>query len=182
MADPAGRTTAQHLLTGSVDRPLADSAERLQQLAVARGLTVGTAESCTGGLVGHAITTIPGSSAYYVGGIISYADAIKTGLLDVPPSTIERHGAVSAQTAVAMAEGARARLACDLAVAVTGVAGPDGGTEAKPVGLTYIAVAGAAGHSVQRHAWEGDRGENQVLSAAAALEMLIIAVTVEESP
>jgi PncC family amidohydrolase len=165
-----------------VDRRLADSAERLQHLAVARGLTIGTAESCTGGLVGHAITTIPGSSAYYVGGIISYADAVKTGLLEVPRSTIERHGAVSAQTAVAMAEGARQRLACDLAVSVTGVAGPDGGTESKPVGLTYIAVAGAVGHSVQRHAWEGDRAENQVLSAAAALEMLIAAVTAEGSP
>jgi nicotinamide-nucleotide amidase len=140
---------------------------------------VGTAESCTGGLVGHAITAVPGSSAYYLGGVVSYADDVKTGLLEVPRTTLEGHGAVSAQTAVAMAEGLRRRLGCDYAVAVTGVAGPDGGSDAKPVGLAYVAVASSHGHAVQRHVWEGDRAANKEQSAAAALTMLI--TTLEEA-
>jgi PncC family amidohydrolase len=148
-------------------------AARLQLVAVARGVSVGTAESCTGGLVGHSITSIPGSSAYYRGGVIGYADAVKVELIGVAAATIERHGAVSAQVAVAMAEGVRLRLGCDLAVAVTGVAGPQGGTQAKPVGLTYVAVADPSGHDVRRHLWSGDRDANKVASAAAALEILI---------
>jgi PncC family amidohydrolase len=150
-------------------------AARLQDLAIERGLTVGTAESCTGGLVGHCITAIPGSSAYYLGGVISYADEVKAGLLGVPADLLIRHGAVSAQVAVAMAEGIRERLGCDLAVAVTGVAGPDGGTEAKPVGLTYVATAGRHGSDVRRQVWTGDRAANKAQSAALALELLIAA-------
>jgi nicotinamide-nucleotide amidase len=146
---------------------------RLQGLALRQGLTVATAESCTGGLVGAAITSIPGASGYYLGGVISYADDVKRDLLAVSPAALSHHGAVSAQVAVAMAEGLRARLGCDLAVSVTGVAGPDGGTEAKPVGLTYIAVSGPRGHQVERHAWTGDRLSNQRLSAAAALSLLL---------
>lgn len=176
MADPAGPEASDRLLTGSGSAALAELAERLQHLAITQGVTVGTAESCTGGLVGHAITAVPGSSAYYLGGIISYADRLKVALLGVAASTIDRHGAVSAQTAVAMAEGLRERLACDLAVAVTGVAGPDGGSAAKPVGLTYVAVAGPAGHQVERHTWDGDRAANQERSAEVALTMLIAAL------
>jgi PncC family amidohydrolase len=134
---------------------------------------VGTAESCTGGLVSHVITSIPGASGYYVGGIVSYADEVKRDLLGVTAETLARHGAVSAQVAVAMAEGLRARLGCDLAVAVTGVAGPDGGTDAKPVGLTYVAVAGPHGHRVERHHWTADRAVNKELSAAGALRLLL---------
>ena len=151
-------------------------AGRLQALALAAGISVGTAESCTGGLVGHAITTHAGSSEYYRGGVISYSDALKRSLLGVPDETLQAHGAVSAQVAVAMAEGARERLGCDYAVAVTGVAGPGGGTEAKPVGLTYVAVAGPIGSSVQRHAWDGDRTGNKERSAIAALGLLIEAI------
>jgi PncC family amidohydrolase len=173
VADPAGPEAGDPLLTGSSAPALTDLAERLG--------TLGTAESCTGGLVGHAITAVPGSSAYYLGGVISYADRVKVELLGVAPATIERHGAVSAQVAVAMAEGLRERLACDLAVAVTGVSGPAGGSAAKPVGLTYVAVAGPAGHRVERHLWSGDRAANQEQSAATALTLLL-AVLDEDRP
>ncbi len=158
---------------------LASLAARLQGLALERGFSVGTAESCTGGLVGHRLTAIPGSSAYYLGGVVSYSDALKVDLLGVPAETIDHHGAVSAQVAVAMADGARARLGCDYAVAVTGVAGPDGGTAAKPVGLTYVAAAGPLGHRVERHVWDGDRAANKEESAAAAIELLLALVTEE---
>ena len=175
MADPAGRTPSEGLLTEPSDE-LAGLAATLQALAIARGCYVATAESCTGGLIGHAITGIPGSSGYYLGGIVSYADQAKERLLGVPSDTLRRHGAVSAQVARAMAEGARSSLAADIAIAVTGVAGPDGGTPSKPVGLTYVAVAGPMGTDVQRHVWNGDRTSNKERSAASAVRMLIDAV------
>ncbi|CAN5575438.1 hypothetical protein BH23CHL7_BH23CHL7_10790 [soil metagenome] len=156
---------------------LVEMCRRIQQLCVAGGLTLTTAESCTGGLIGHLLTEVPGSSACYRGGIVSYSDELKVLELGVPTETIERHGAVSAQTAVAMADGARRRYAADLAVAVTGIAGPDGGTAAKPVGLTYVAVADAAGHDVRRDLWTGDRTANKLASARAALELLIERLT-----
>ena len=128
---------------------LASLAARLQELALERGISVGTAESCTGGLIGHSLTAITGSSAYYRGRCRELQPMpLKVDLLGVPAEAIERHGAVSAQVAVAMADGARTRLGCDYAVSVTGVAGPDGGTLAKPVGLTYVAAAGPLGHEV----------------------------------
>lgn len=148
-------------------------AARAQASALRAGVTVSTAESCTGGLVGHSITANPGSSAWYAGGVISYADAAKTELLGVPPETIATHGAVSPEVAGAMAEGVRFRLGTDLGVAVTGVAGPDGGSEAKPVGLTYVAVASPGSIEVRRFTWDGDRAANKEDSAAAALELLI---------
>jgi PncC family amidohydrolase len=160
---------------------LASLAARLQAAALERGITVGTAESCTGGLVGHVLTSIPGSSGYYLGGVVSYSDELKMGLLGVPADMLERHGAVSAQVAAAMAEGARERLGCDYAASVTGVAGPGGGSEAKPVGLTYVAVAGPTGHDVRRHRWDGDRASNKELSAAAAVELVLTFVTGEGS-
>ncbi len=152
---------------------LAALAERLQGLCLERGLTVATAESCTGGLVADAITDIAGSSGYFRGGIVAYADAVKIDQLGVPGDILAAHGAVSAQVARAMAAGARERLRADVAVAVTGVAGPGGGTEAKPVGLTYVAVSGPAGSDVQRHLWTGDRAANKLQSATAALELLV---------
>jgi nicotinamide-nucleotide amidase len=148
-------------------------AERLQAACLERGLTVAVAESCTGGLVADAITDVPGSSGYFLGGIVSYADSAKVALLDVPIEVLAAHGAVSAQVGRAMAEGARARFGADLAAAVTGVAGPDGGSEAKPVGLTYVAVAGSAGVDVRRFLWTGDRDANKQASAEAVLELLI---------
>jgi PncC family amidohydrolase len=153
--------------------PLVELAERLQVECVGRGLMVATAESCTGGLVAHVITEVPGSSAYLAGGIVAYSNAVKTRQLGVPEDVLEAHGAVSAQVAIAMAEGARERLRADLGVGVTGVAGPDGGTEAKPVGLVYVAVAGLGDPMVRRFLWPGDRSENKRDSARAALEMLL---------
>jgi nicotinamide-nucleotide amidase len=148
-------------------------AARLQRRCVDRGLSFATAESCTGGLIGHVVTEHPGSSAYYAGGAITYADEVKAALLGVPEATLRAHGAVSAQVAAAMAEGAQRRFGTDLAVAVTGIAGPDGGTDAKPVGLTYVAVAGVAGSEVRRHLWHGDRAANKIRSAEAALRLVL---------
>jgi PncC family amidohydrolase len=163
-----GRGTA-----AAADTELLSLAERLLDLCVARRLTVATAESCTGGLVAHTLTRVPGSSAYVIGGIVSYADRIKVELLGVPATVLAAHGAVSAQVARAMAEGARARLGVDIAVSVTGIAGPDGGGPAKPVGLTYIAVADAAGTEVKRFVWPGDRAGNVAASVRAAIEFLL---------
>ncbi len=151
-------------------------ATRLQAVCVERGMRVATVESCTGGLVGAAITTIPGSSEYYLGGLITYADAVKRDLAGVPTDVLAAHGAVSAQVALAMAEGVRARLGADVAVSVTGVAGPSGGSEAKPVGLTYVGVADANGTDVRRFLWTGDRASNQADSAVAALELVLARV------
>lgn len=157
----------------AADAEILGLAGRLLAACVARGLTVGTAESCTGGLVAHTITRVPGSSAYLVGGIVSYADRIKLEFLGVPAAVLAAHGAVSAQVARSMAEGARTRLGADLAVSVTGIAGPDGGGPAKPVGLTYIAVADAAGVEVRRFVWQGDRAGNVSSSVRAAIELLL---------
>jgi PncC family amidohydrolase len=152
---------------------LVELAQGIQALMIERSLTLATAESCTGGLIGHVLTEVSGSSAYYEGGLVSYSDSLKVSELAVDPATLERHGAVSAQTCVAMAEGARKRYNAAVAVAVTGIAGPNGGTAAKPVGLTYVAVADDRGHDVRRHAWTADRHGNKVLSAEAALTLLL---------
>lgn len=154
---------------------LRDLVERLQGVCLERGLTVATAESCTGGLVADAITDVPGSSGYLLGGVIAYADRVKERQLGVPAEVIAAHGAVSVHVARAMAVGARERLGADLAIAVTGIAGPHGGTPAKPVGLTYVAVAGPAGIEVRRFVWTGDRATNKRDSARAALELLLAA-------
>ena len=150
-------------------------AERLQAICLAAGLSVATAESCTGGLIAHQLTEIPGSSGYFLGGIVAYADGSKQAALGVPAALIERHGAVSPHVARAMAEGARRVLGADLAVAVTGIAGPGGGTPAKPVGLTYIAIDGPHGGDVRRFTWPHDRSANKIASAVAAIELLIAA-------
>jgi PncC family amidohydrolase len=161
--------------------PLVDLAARLGARCVTRGLTVATAESCTGGLVAHLITEVPGSSAYLRGGIVAYADDVKRAALGVPPEVLAAHGAVSAQVALAMADGVRHALGTDLGVAVTGIAGPDGGSDAKPVGLVYVAVAGLGSPVVRRFLWQGDRTANKRSSAEAALEMLLERVSVPES-
>jgi PncC family amidohydrolase len=155
------------------DEELVGLAAAIHQRLTELGLSVATAESCTGGLVGHLLTEIPGSSDYYLGGAISYSDAVKHSVLNVTNEALRRHGAVSAQVAVAMAEGAKRAFGADLAVAVTGVAGPTGGSEAKPVGLTYVAVADGSGHDVQRYNWGGGRTTNKRDSARAALILLL---------
>jgi PncC family amidohydrolase len=147
-------------------------AERIQAVCLAAGLRVGLAESCTGGRVGDALTDLAGSSGYLAGGIVAYEDAVKQGLLRVPQAVLAAHGAVSAQAAIAMAEGARTSLRVDLAVAVTGIAGPSGATPGKAVGLTYVAVCDGAGTVVRRFSWSGDREANKSSSARAALELL----------
>ena len=152
--------------------PLVEEARRLQDVCLARGLTVATAESCTGGLVAHVITEVPGSSGYFRGGIVAYSDDVKESTLGVTADALASHGAVSAQVAVAMADGARSRLGADLGMGVTGVAGPDGGTEAKPVGLVYVAVTDRQGPVVQRFQWSSDREGNKRASASAALRLL----------
>jgi PncC family amidohydrolase len=163
------------------DEELLDLAERVGTSCRASGRTLATAESCTGGLVAHLITEIPGSSAYFRGGLVTYDDAVKTALVDVPEAVLEAHGAVSAQVAVAMAEGARRRLGVDVAIAVTGIAGPDGGTETKPVGLTYVAIADADGDDVRRHLWSDDRSGNKRASAGAALSLVLERLAAAES-
>jgi PncC family amidohydrolase len=179
MTEPAGRTARgpeQTAVDGDVPAgsdPLVALAERLQALCVNRSLTVATAESCTGGLVANVITEVDGSSGYFLGGVVSYSDDAKRSLLDVPGELIEAHGAVSAQVARAMAEGARRRFSAGLAVAVTGIAGPGGGTAEKPVGLTYVATADDGGAEVRRFHWTGDRTGNKRESARAALELLL---------
>ena len=155
------------------DLELRAVAERLQAACVSRGLRVAFAESCTGGRIGDALTDVAGSSGYVAGGIVAYEDAAKVALLGVSRTTLAAHGAVSAQVALAMAEGVRARLGCDLAVAVTGIAGPGGATAGKPVGLAYVALAGAHSTSVRRFTWDGDREANKAATARAALELLL---------
>lgn len=173
MAHQAGPEAEDHLLTSPGAAALSLLAAHLQVLAIGKGLTLATAESCTGGLVGHSITENPGSSAYYLGGVVSYADSIKIDQLGVSGDLIERYGAVSEHVAVAMAVGIRARFGSDLAISVTGVAGPGGGGEAKPVGSTFVAFSGPHGSDVRRHEWQGDRAGNKRSSAAAALELAI---------
>lgn len=141
-----------------------------------RGWTLVTAESCTGGMIGHIITEIAGSSAYYLGGIVAYSNAVKQAQLGVAQTTLETVGAVSAETAQAMAEGVRTRLHADVAVATTGIAGPGGGSVAKPVGLVFIAVATAAGTTSQRYVFEGDRAAIKRQTAQTALQLVVDAL------
>lgn len=138
-----------------------------------RGLTLATAESCTGGLVGHRITNVSGSSAYYLGGFVTYSNEAKETLLAVNQDTLLAHGAVSEETALEMAQGARQQLGADMAVSITGIAGPTGGTPEKPVGLAYIALAAPGIEICQRHVWQGDRLANKEQSAQAALQLVL---------
>ncbi|MDR3563543.1 MAG: competence/damage-inducible protein A [Negativicutes bacterium] len=142
-----------------------------QQLT-AKNLTVAFAESCTGGLVSHRITDIPGSSSYLVGSVICYSNEAKTTAVGVSAAIIEKHGAVSMETAVAMAEGIRSRLGSDIGVAITGIAGPGGATADKPVGLVHIAVAGKNGVEYHVHHFTGQRGSIKQRTASAAINHL----------
>jgi competence/damage-inducible protein CinA C-terminal domain len=155
------------------DAALVALAERLQGVCIARGVTVATAESCTGGLIAEAITSVPGSSGYFLGGIVAYADTVKAGTLGVSEGVLAAHGAVSAQVALAMASGARERLGASLAVSVTGVAGPDGGSDAKPVGLTYVGLAAPGANEVRKFVFASERAGNRDAATIAALEWLI---------
>jgi nicotinamide-nucleotide amidase len=154
----------------SSDEPLEVRAGRLLR---ARGLTIALAESCTGGLIAHRLTNVAGSSDYLLGGVVSYSNAAKEKILGVQPGTLESHGAVSEQTALEMARGAQRLFGSSIAVAVTGVAGPGGGTDAKPVGLTYVGMIAPEHERVERFVWARDRAGNKSESADAALSMVI---------
>ena len=140
---------------------------------LAAKMTCATAESCTGGLVGHLLTEISGSSAYFMGGAIVYSNEIKAHVLGVSEQTLDTDGAVSYATAQQMATGALRLYGVDVAVAITGIAGPGGGSATKPVGLVFIHVAGRDGyHRGERFVWPADRSGNKLLSAEAALQMM----------
>jgi nicotinamide-nucleotide amidase len=146
--------------------------ELVLSLAGASGLKLATAESCTGGLVAARLTSVPGSSTSFVGGVVSYADEVKRSELDVPEKLLATHGAVSAEVAAAMARGARERLGADVAVAVTGIAGPDGGTPEKPVGLVYLHVEGPDGGRGREFSFPGDRASIRARSTVGALHLV----------
>ncbi len=146
--------------------------EIVLDLCRARSLTLATAESCTGGLVAARLTEIPGSSEVFCGGVVAYADDVKIEQLGVDPAVLAAHGAVSAETAAAMATGVRDRLGVDVAVSVTGVAGPGGGTPEKPVGLVFIHAAGPDGEEALRFEFPGERDWIRTRSAVAALHLL----------
>ena len=138
----------------------------------ARGLTMATAESCTGGMVAARLTGVAGASGEFVGGVVAYSNEVKISELGVPPELLEAHGAVSAEVAVAMARGARERLGADVAVAVTGIAGPDGGTPEKPVGLVYLHAEGPDGGRGREFSFPGDRASIRARSTVGALHLV----------
>ena len=169
-------------LLGPLDRYLfarveTSTAELVLSLLRDRGLTLATAESCTGGQVAARLTDVPGSSDVFLGSVVAYANAVKVAELDVPEWLLAEHGAVSAEVAAAMAQGARARLGADVAVAVTGVAGPGGGTEEKPVGLVHLHAVGPGGERGLRFDFPGDRATIRTRAAVAALHLVRRLVT-----
>ncbi|UCF59806.1 MAG: CinA family protein [Anaerolineaceae bacterium] len=137
-----------------------------------RGLTFAVAESCTGGLLGHRITNVPGSSEYFLGGVVAYAYEAKERLLGVEHNTLYEHGAVSRETALEMARGARSVFGADIGLSVTGIAGPGGGLPEKPVGLTWVAVSMREGEWAESYIFEGDRHANKAQSAEGAMALL----------
>ncbi|HEY44666.1 MAG TPA: CinA family protein [Anaerolineae bacterium] len=137
-----------------------------------RGWTLAIAESCTGGLLGHRITNVPGSSDYFLGGVVAYAYEAKERLLDVEHNTLYEHGAVSRETALEMARGTRSAFGADVGLSVTGIAGPGGGLPDKPVGSTWIAVSMREGEWAECHLFEGDRNSNKEQSVEMAMRLL----------
>jgi nicotinamide-nucleotide amidase len=164
------------------DETIRRAAIGLLELCKSRGLTLATAESCTGGLVAAALTDIAGSSAVVDRGFVTYSNAAKEALLGVSPATLKAHGAVSRETAEAMARGAVAKATADIAVAITGIAGPGGGSDEKPVGLVHFAAASHGGRVIHRERRYGDLGRAEirrrsVLDALALLSELAAAAT-----
>ncbi|HST16042.1 MAG TPA: nicotinamide-nucleotide amidohydrolase family protein [Gaiellaceae bacterium] len=185
LAAPGGEARASELeeaLAGGLERYLFSRSEDstpalVLDLLRERGLTLAAAESCTGGLVGARLTSVAGSSDVFLGAVVAYANEAKSALLDVPEALIGEHGSVSPEVAAAMADGARARLGADVAVAVTGVAGPGGGTPEKPVGLVYVHAAGPSGGLGAHFDLPGDRETIRGRAAAAALHLVRRIVT-----
>ena len=141
-----------------------------------KGWTLALAESCTGGLIAHRITDVPGSSDYFLGGVTAYSDPVKERLLGVKRETLIAVGAASEETAREMAQGARHTIGSDVGISVTCIAGPGGGTDEKPIGLTYIGARTPDGEWVERHVFQGDRKAVKGSAANAALELLLHAL------
>lgn len=146
--------------------------EEISLLLQQHNLTLSIIESATGGLLSHLITNIPGSSRYYKGSVIAYSNEVKTAFLGIDEAIIRRHGAVSQQTAEAMAEGGKKLFTSDVCLATTGIAGPGGATPNKPVGLFYIGLAHPTGMICQKYIYQGDREQNKHLAANSALTQL----------
>ena len=159
------------------DKPLE---ERVGELLRVRGLRLAVAESCTGGLVSHRVTNIPGSSTYYMGSVTAYAYEAKVRLLGVHWETLEKSGAVSKETVIEMAQGARRALAADIGLSVSGIAGPGGGTPEKPVGTTWIGLSAPGVDEAWRYFWPGDRLQVKESSAEQALKLLVEYLEVED--
>jgi PncC family amidohydrolase len=151
--------------------------EQIGHALMHRGWTLALAESCTGGLIGHRLTNVPGSSAYFLGSIVAYAYEAKEHLLGVRHQTLYEHGAVSRETAIEMARGARRSLSADVGLSVTGIAGPGGGLPDKPVGLTWVGLSRRDRDQAERFVWSGDRLANKEQSAEAALQLLLNVLT-----
>jgi nicotinamide-nucleotide amidase len=162
------------------DADLEALALRLGRALLVRRVRVATAESCTGGWIAKAVTDVPGSSQWFESGIVAYSNAAKDALLGVPSDLLARSGAVSEEVVRAMAEGARAQLGVDLAVAVSGIAGPDGGSVDKPVGTVWFAWAAPGATTAERRIFAGDREAVRRQSVALALERLLALVWVDE--
>lgn len=150
-----------------------EKAKELVELMIAKGLTAATAESCTGGGVAHAITSIPGSSAVFMGGVVSYANEVKERVLGVCPETLAVVGAVSSETAAQMVEGVRELMKVDLAVSLTGIAGPDGGSVLKPVGTVWFGCATRESTKTEMKVFSGNREEVRAAAIDHALGLLI---------
>jgi PncC family amidohydrolase len=155
---------------------------RLLDALEARRLTLAVAEGDTGGVLLEALTAVPGSSAVVLGGVVAYHDDLKRQVLGVDPAVLERHGAVSAEAAEAMAQGARRVGAADIGLATTGIAGPGGATPFKPVGLAYVAAVSAGRRLVREHRWSGDRDANRRASAQAALDLALELLNTIDTP
>jgi nicotinamide-nucleotide amidase len=151
---------------------MTDIAETVGRLLLERGKTIALAESCTGGLIISLLVDVPGISSVLERGVVTYSNASKTDLLGVPEEVLQTHGAVSRETARAMAEGIRRRAGVELGLAVTGIAGPSGGTPEKPVGTVFIGLSSGEGTEVHSHRFAGNRREIREQSADAALEWL----------
>jgi len=156
-----------------MDADMIYAAGRLAETLSRKGLTISCAESCTGGLIGYCVTSLPGSSQYFMGSAVTYSNRAKEDLLGVSEGILIQYGAVSAQTARQMAMGARNAYHSDISVAVTGIAGPGGSTADKPVGLVYIAVCDGKDPKAERFVFGGDRDSVRKQTAIRAMEMLI---------
>lgn len=153
--------------------------DMLGKLLKGKGITLAVAESCTGGMIGHLITNVPGSSEYFSGGVIAYANEVKVEVLGVSPATLETFGAVSKETVLEMAKGIRALLNADIGISVSGIAGPDGGTKEKPVGTVWIGLGTPNYDQAKGFLFSGDRESIKQQAALSAMEIAIRHLTKE---